>query len=80
MEIQPRGLVTVKLTKWEETYTWTNVNCTIHNIIVGKLWIEQYGNMEIISSSHYKAVLHFKPAGSSHKDLHHIEGTIQDKE
>ncbi|RXG70225.1 Oxysterol-binding protein-related protein 1 [Armadillidium vulgare] len=30
-----------------EAYTWSNVNCCVHNIIVGKLWIEQYGTMEI---------------------------------
>ena len=23
-----------------EVYTWSNVNCCVHNIIVGKLWIE----------------------------------------
>lgn len=81
VEIQPKGLVTVKLPKWDETYTWTNVNCTIHNIIVGKLWMEQYGTMEIVNhQTGHKAVLNFKPAGSIHKDLHRVEGTIQDKE
>jgi len=23
-----------------EAYSWQNVNCSVHNIIVGKLWIE----------------------------------------
>jgi oxysterol-binding protein-related protein 1/2 len=23
-----------------EVYTWQNVNCSINNVIVGKLWIE----------------------------------------
>jgi oxysterol-binding protein-related protein 1/2 len=56
------------------------VNCTIHNVIVGKLWIEQYGTMEITNhQTGHKAVLHFKPSGSGHKDLHRIEGTVQDK-
>jgi oxysterol-binding protein-related protein 1/2 len=80
VEIQPKGLVTVKLLNWDETYTWHNVNCTIHNIIVGKLWIEQSGNMEIINhNTGHKAVINFKPAGSINKDLHRVEGTIQDK-
>jgi oxysterol-binding protein-related protein 1/2 len=71
----------VTLPKWGETYTWTNVNCTIHNIIVGKLWIEQYGTMEITNhKTGHRAVLQFKPGGSVHKDLHRVEGTIQDKE
>jgi len=81
VEIQPRGLVTVELTKWKEKYTWNNVNCSIHNIIVGKLWMEQYGTMEIVNhSTGHRAVMHFKPAGSIHKDLHRVEGSIQDKE
>ena len=26
--------------RYKETYTWQNVNCCIHNIIVGQLWVE----------------------------------------
>lgn len=33
----------------KEAYTWTNPTCCVHNIIVGKLWIEQYGNVEIVN-------------------------------
>lgn len=33
----------------KETYTWTNPMCCVHNIILGKLWIEQYGTVEIIN-------------------------------
>ncbi|KAK4871789.1 hypothetical protein RN001_015913 [Aquatica leii] len=80
VEIQPKGIVTVEFPKWNEAYTWTNVQCCVHNIIVGKLWMEQYGNMEIISHSNgYKANLTFKAAGSNSKDLHRVEGYIQDK-
>lgn len=32
-----------------EAYTWTNPTCCVHNIIVGQLWIEQYGNVEVIN-------------------------------
>jgi oxysterol-binding protein-related protein 1/2 len=38
VEIQPKGVVTLQLTKYNETYTWSNVNCHVNNIIVGKLW------------------------------------------
>uniref|UniRef100_A0A146KXB4 Oxysterol-binding protein n=3 Tax=Lygus hesperus TaxID=30085 RepID=A0A146KXB4_LYGHE len=80
VEIQPKGAVTVELPKWGEAYTWTNVNCCVHNIIVGKLWIEQYGTMEIVNSvTGHKAVLTFKPAGWFSKDLHRVEGFIMDK-
>lgn len=80
VEIQPKGTVTVELPKWGEAYTWSNVNCCVHNIIVGKLWIEQYGTMEIVNvATGHKAVLTFKPAGWFSKDLHRVEGYIMDK-
>lgn len=80
VEIQPKGVVTVELKKWNEAYTWQNVNCCVHNIIVGKLWIEQYGSVEILNhNTGHKATLHFKPACWGSKELHRIEGHIQDK-
>nr|XP_023016249.1 oxysterol-binding protein-related protein 2-like [Leptinotarsa decemlineata] len=80
VEIQPKGVVTVEFPKLKEAYTWTNVQCCVHNIIVGKLWMEQVGNMEITShSSGHKAHLTFKQAGGNSKDLHRVEGFITDK-
>lgn len=28
-------------------YTWRKVNTTVHNIIVGKLWVDNHGEMDI---------------------------------
>ena len=33
----------------EETYTWSNVSCVVHNIMLGTLWMEHTGQMEIVS-------------------------------
>ncbi|XP_077519316.1 oxysterol-binding protein-related protein 1-like [Amblyomma americanum] len=80
IEIKPEGHLTVELLSHGETYTWTNVNCCIHNIIVGKLWFEQYGLMEIVcQKSGLTSALTFKQAGWFYKDLHRIEGFIYDK-
>ncbi|XP_037911232.1 oxysterol-binding protein-related protein 1 isoform X2 [Hermetia illucens] len=80
VEIQPKGIVTLELPKWGEAYTWSNVNCCVHNIIVGKLWMEQYGTMEVVNhTTGHKAILTFKPAGWASKDLHRVEGFITDK-
>ncbi|XP_057377919.1 oxysterol-binding protein-related protein 1-like isoform X1 [Daphnia carinata] len=79
VEIQPKGVFTIELPKWNETYTWSNVNCCVHNIIVGKLWIEQYGTMEIVNHANgYRCELNFKPAGWYCKDLHRVEGFVLD--
>ncbi|KAK2190624.1 hypothetical protein NP493_74g05044 [Ridgeia piscesae] len=79
IEITPKGTVTLHLLKHEEVYTWQNVNCCVHNIIVGKLWIEHYGSMEIINhKTKHKSIVNFKPCGWFGKDLHIIDGGVYD--
>jgi len=65
--------------RWGEAYTWSNVNCYVHNIIVGKLWMEQSGTMEIVNHrTGHRCTLTFKPAGWFSKELHRVEGFITD--
>ncbi|ETE65644.1 Oxysterol-binding protein-related protein 2 [Ophiophagus hannah] len=54
VEAEPRGTITLELIKHREAYTWTNPTCCVHNVIIGKLWIEQYGTVEIINHSKKK--------------------------
>ncbi|CAF4657970.1 unnamed protein product, partial [Rotaria sp. Silwood1] len=77
MEVHPKGLLILELKR--EVYTWSSVTCTIHNIVVGRLWFEYHGTMEIINHSNkMKAVIHFKPYSWSTKELHKVEGYILD--
>ncbi|ESP02653.1 hypothetical protein LOTGIDRAFT_171854 [Lottia gigantea] len=79
VDIHPKGYVTLELKKFNEVYTWQNVNCCVHNIIVGKLWVEHSGPMEIINhQTKHRAVLNFKQGGWFGKDLHKVEGYIYD--
>ncbi|GFY76474.1 oxysterol-binding protein-related protein 1 [Trichonephila inaurata madagascariensis] len=81
VEIKPEGTVIVKLLRHNETYTWTGVTTCVHNIIVGKLWMEQCGVMEITCHTNgLLAELNFKPAGWYSKDLYCVEGFIMDKQ
>nr|XP_042908913.1 oxysterol-binding protein-related protein 2-like isoform X2 [Parasteatoda tepidariorum] len=81
LEIKPEGTLTVYLKKHNEVYTWTNVHCCVHNIIIGKLWFEQYGMMEIqCHTTGLTAQLNFKPAGWFGRDLNQIEGFITDSQ
>ncbi|XP_055273051.1 oxysterol-binding protein-related protein 1 isoform X1 [Moschus berezovskii] len=80
VEAEPKGTITLELLEHNEAYTWTNPTCCVHNIIVGKLWIEQYGSVEITNhKTGDKCVLNFKPCGLFGKELHKVEGYIQDK-
>ncbi|KAM9761468.1 oxysterol-binding protein-related protein 1 isoform 2-T2 [Menidia menidia] len=80
VEAEPKGVITLELPKHNEVYTWTNPTCCVHNIIVGQLWIEQYGNVEVINHrTGEKCCLNFKPCGLFGKELHKVEGYILDK-
>uniref|UniRef100_A0A668ALM4 Oxysterol-binding protein n=1 Tax=Myripristis murdjan TaxID=586833 RepID=A0A668ALM4_9TELE len=80
VEAEPKGVMTLELPKYNEAYTWTNPTCCVHNIIVGQLWIEQYGNVEVINhKTGEKCCLTFKPCGIFGKELHKVEGYILDK-
>lgn len=58
-----QGILSVEMLKHNETYTWTNVNCVVHNIIVGSLWMEHVGVMEIRNHTNdLKAVISFRQA------------------
>ncbi|RXN29295.1 oxysterol-binding -related 1-like isoform X1 [Labeo rohita] len=80
VEAEPRGIITLELPLHSEAYTWTNPTCCVHNIIMGQLWIEQYGNVEIINhKTGERCCLTFKPCGIFGKELHKVEGYILDK-
>ncbi|XP_077441178.1 oxysterol-binding protein-related protein 1 isoform X1 [Vanacampus margaritifer] len=80
VQAEPKGVLTLELPKHNEAYTWTNPTCCVHNIIVGQLWIEQYGTVEVINhKTGEKCYLNFKPCGLFGKELHKVEGYILDK-
>ncbi|XP_071144219.1 oxysterol-binding protein-related protein 1-like isoform X2 [Mytilus edulis] len=79
VEVNPKGLITLELLRHGETYTWSNINCCVHNVIVGTIWIEHYGPMEVINhKTKHKALLNFKQGGWFGRDLHKVEGFIYD--
>ena len=80
VEVVPKGIVSLEFTELQESYTWNNINACVHNIIIGQLWIEQYGQMEIINHTHgVKCVVNFKPCGWFGKEANKVEGTIYNK-
>uniref|UniRef100_A0A4W4EGS0 Oxysterol-binding protein n=1 Tax=Electrophorus electricus TaxID=8005 RepID=A0A4W4EGS0_ELEEL len=80
VEAEPRGIITLELPQHNEAYTWSNPTCCVHNIIVGQLWIEQYGNVEVLNhKTGERCSLTFKSCGLFGKELHKVEGYIYDK-
>jgi len=79
MEVNPKGTLILELKRHREVYSWESVTCTIHNIVVGRLWFEYHGTMEVINHTNkMKATINFKPYSWSTKELHKVEGYITD--
>ena len=89
IEFIPKGTTTLEFPEWEETYTWTLVPCVIHNIIVGKMWLEHTGVMEVVNhKTKHKCFLNFRTGSSggwltnssqSAVDMHTVEGFVVDQ-
>ncbi|KAH9415759.1 Oxysterol-binding protein- protein 1 [Dermatophagoides pteronyssinus] len=81
IEVKPEGTATLELKSRGEIYTWKSVNCCVHNIIVGKIWFEQYGTVEVTNHmNRFKLFINFKPAGWFGYDLNRLDGYIHDSE
>ncbi|XP_052738979.1 oxysterol-binding protein 1 [Bicyclus anynana] len=64
-------------------YTWRKVTTTVHNIIVGKLWVDNHGDMDIAGeagpAAGYVAHLKYLPYGYFSKDTQRkVTGVVKD--
>uniref|UniRef100_A0A674DYA5 Oxysterol binding protein 2b n=1 Tax=Salmo trutta TaxID=8032 RepID=A0A674DYA5_SALTR len=49
LSIMPLGAIHLQFHSSGNHYVWRKVTSTVHNIIVGKLWIDQSGDIEIVN-------------------------------
>lgn len=78
VEVSPDGLSIITLKRHNETYTFKSVNCAVHNIIIGKLWFEHSGPLDVkCVETNVQANLSFKKAGWFGNDLHRFDGFIE---
>ncbi|XP_030593413.1 oxysterol-binding protein 2 isoform X1 [Archocentrus centrarchus] len=49
LSIMPLGTIHLQFHASGNHYVWRKVTSTVHNIIVGKLWIDQSGDIEIVN-------------------------------
>lgn len=43
LEVEPLGIAHLEFTASGNHYTWRKVKTIVHNIVIGKLWIDQTG-------------------------------------
>ncbi|KAG9346968.1 hypothetical protein JZ751_005895 [Albula glossodonta] len=82
LSIMPMGTIHCIFEKSNNHYTWKKVTTTVHNIIVGKLWIDQSGEIDIIN--HHtgdRCHLKFAPYSYFSRDVaRKVTGVVTDKD
>lgn len=64
IQVVPLGNSHIEFTASGNKFSWRKVTTTVHNIIVGKLWVDNHGDMEIVGEQNareYKCHLKYLP-------------------
>ncbi|XP_056448538.1 oxysterol-binding protein 2-like isoform X1 [Gadus chalcogrammus] len=70
LSIMPLGAIHLHFHSSGNHYVWRKVTSTVHNIIVGKLWIDQSGDIEIVNHKTKEVCqLKFSPYSYFSRDL-----------
>ena len=77
VEVSHDGSCQVYLKRHNETYVFKAVPCSLHNIIVGKLWFEHHGPLDVrCVETNVQANLVLRQTGWFSNDVHRFDGFI----
>uniref|UniRef100_A0A667Y7F5 Oxysterol-binding protein n=1 Tax=Myripristis murdjan TaxID=586833 RepID=A0A667Y7F5_9TELE len=82
LSIMPLGTIHAIFEKGNNHYTWKKVTTTVHNIIVGKLWIDQSGEIDVVNhTTGDRCHLKFVPYSYFSRDVaRKVTGVVMDKD
>ncbi|KAL8171264.1 LOW QUALITY PROTEIN: hypothetical protein V2J09_023068 [Rumex salicifolius] len=78
IQIDPVGILTLEFDDGE-VYHWNKVSTSIYNIIIGKIYCDHYGTMQIQGSNKYSCKIKFKEQSFMDRNPHQVQGTVLDK-
>ncbi|KAM8886157.1 oxysterol-binding protein 2 isoform 3-T3 [Spinachia spinachia] len=80
LSIMPLGAIHLQFHSSGNQYVWRKVTSTVHNIIVGKLWIDQSGDIEIVNHKTKETCqLKFSPYSYFSRDVpRKVTGVVAD--
>ncbi|XP_054629198.1 oxysterol-binding protein 2 isoform X2 [Dunckerocampus dactyliophorus] len=80
LSIMPLGYIHLQFHSSGNHYVWRKVTSTVHNIIVGKLWIDQSGDIEIVNHKTKETCqLKFSPYSYFSRDVpRKVTGVVAD--
>ncbi|PNW85958.1 hypothetical protein CHLRE_03g199759v5 [Chlamydomonas reinhardtii] len=81
LEVYPYGRTRITLVRTNEVYTLVPPNAMVHNIVIGRTWVDAYGPMTInCHTTGAKCRLDFKPCGWFGYGRYEFEGYVYDKD
>ncbi|XP_073320670.1 oxysterol-binding protein 1-like isoform X2 [Pagrus major] len=82
LSIMPLGAIQCLFDKSNNHYSWKKVTTTVHNIIVGKLWIDQSGEIDVVNhKTGDRCHLKFAPYSYFSRDVpRKVTGVVTDKD
>ena len=81
LEVEPLGIAHLEFPKSGNHYTWRKVKTIVHNIVLGKLWIDNVGEMEVINHrTGDKCHLKFEPYSYFGGVAKKVHGTVMNQD
>ncbi|KAJ9599602.1 hypothetical protein L9F63_009919, partial [Diploptera punctata] len=82
LQVIPLGTAHLEFVSSGNHYTWRKVTTTVHNIIVGKLWVDQHGDMDIVNHKDgVKCHLKYIPYSYFTRDVQrNVKGCVMDSD
>uniref|UniRef100_A0A3Q3LQ04 Oxysterol-binding protein n=1 Tax=Mastacembelus armatus TaxID=205130 RepID=A0A3Q3LQ04_9TELE len=82
ISIMPLGNIHLQFHSSGNHYVWSKVTSTVHNIIVGKLWIDQSGDIDIVNTTTKDTCrLKFSPYSYFSREVpRKVTGVVEDRD
>uniref|UniRef100_A0A4W6CFG9 Oxysterol-binding protein n=1 Tax=Lates calcarifer TaxID=8187 RepID=A0A4W6CFG9_LATCA len=82
ISVMPLGNIHLQFHSSGNHYVWSKVTSTVHNIIVGKLWIDQSGDIDIVNNTTKDTCrLKFSPYSYFSREVpRKVTGVVEDRE
>ncbi|EDV94494.1 oxysterol-binding protein 1 [Drosophila grimshawi] len=84
LQVNPLGGAYVLFPKTGHRYSWRKVTTTVNNIIVGKLWVDQHGQTEIVGSNTAngnKCILNYIPYSYFSREVQRsVKGVVYNRD
>ncbi|KAF8114953.1 hypothetical protein N665_0030s0002 [Sinapis alba] len=77
IQVEPVGVLTLEFDDGE-VFQWSKVTSTIYNIILGKLYCDHHGVMQIRGNRQFSCTLKFKEQSILERNPHQVNGFVED--